>query len=287
MTAPSLSPTTAPTIAGVAATLAALRARRPLVHNITNYVAMTVSANVLLSLGASPAMVHAGEEVEDFAGIADALVINIGTLSGPWIEAMLRAAAAADRLGKPWLLDPVAAGATRLRSDAALALLHLKPAIVRGNAGEIMALAGLAGAASTAAGAEASRGVDSLAGSEAAVAAAVALARQAGTVVALTGATDYVTDGTRLIAITGGHALMPLSTALGCALSAATGAFLAVAPPFEAAVAALAVYGAAGAVAGARCPGGAGHLPAELCDALLAMDEATLAAQAGLTEIAL
>lgn len=289
MTAPTTSPTTAPkpapTIAGVAATLAALRARRPLVHNITNYVAMTVSANVLLSLGASPAMVHAGEEVEDFAGIADALVINIGTLSGPWIEAMLRAAAAANRLGKPWLLDPVAAGATRLRSDAALALLRLKPAVVRGNPGEIMALAGLAGAAS-AADAEASRGVDSLAGSEAAVAAAVALARQAGTVVALTGETDYVTDGTRLIAITGGHALMPLSTALGCALSGATGAFLAVAPPLEAAVAALAVYGAAGAVAGARCPGGAGHLPAELCDALLAMDEATLAAQAGLTEIA-
>ncbi|MCW1840334.1 hydroxyethylthiazole kinase [Prosthecomicrobium hirschii] len=286
MTAPTTSPTTAPTIAGVAATLAALRARRPLVHNITNYVAMTVSANVLLSLGASPAMVHAGEEVEDFAGIADALVINIGTLSGPWIEAMLRAAAAADRLAKPWLLDPVAAGATRLRSDTALALLRLKPVVVRGNAGEIMALADLAGAAA-AADAEASRGVDSLAGSEAAVAAAVALARQAGTVVALTGATDYVTDGTRLIAIAGGHALMPLSTALGCALSAATGAFLAVAPPFEAAVAALAVYGAAGAVAGARCPGGAGHLPAELCDALLAMDEATLAAQAGLTEIAL
>lgn len=284
MTAPTTALPPSPTIAAVAAALAALRARRPLVHNITNYVAMTISANVLLSLGASPAMVHAGEEVEEFAGIADALVINIGTLSGPWIDAMLRAAAAANRHGKPWLLDPVAAGATRLRSETALALLHLKPAIVRGNAGEIMALAGLAGAAS-AASAEASRGVDSLAGSDAAVAAAVALARQAGTVVALTGETDYATDGTRLIAITGGHPLMPLSTALGCALSAATGAFLAVAPPLEAAVAALAVYSAAGAVAGARCPGGAGHLPAELCDALLAMDEATLAAHAGFTEI--
>ena len=85
----------------VLAALGALRARRPLVHNITNYVAMTVSANVLLALGASPAMVHAGEEVEEFAGIADALVVNIGTLSGPWIESMRRAAATAGRLGKP------------------------------------------------------------------------------------------------------------------------------------------------------------------------------------------
>lgn len=265
----------------VLALLDLVRSRRPLVHNITNYVAMAVSANVLLSLGASPAMVHAAEEVEEFAGIADALVINIGTLSTPWIAAMRLAAATATRLGKPWVLDPVAAGATRLRTETALGLLGLRPSIVRGNAGEILALAGAYGASADT---PALKGVDSLADADDAVEAAMALARSTGAVVAVTGATDYVTDGRRLVAIEGGHDLMPLSTALGCSLSAVTGAFAAVAPPFEAAVAALATYAAAGSIAGERCPGGAGHLPAELCDALLRLDGADLKSRTVLTE---
>src|SRR5882757_3147657 len=91
----------------VAAALDALRARRPLVQNITNYVAMTISANVLLAVGASPAMVHALEEVEDFVAISDALVVNIGTLSPPWVAAMQRAVLAANEARKPWVLDPV------------------------------------------------------------------------------------------------------------------------------------------------------------------------------------
>ena len=246
-----------------------LRARRPLVHNITNYVAMSVSANVLLALGASPAMVHAAEEVEDFVGISDALCINIGTLSPPWVEAMGKAAARANALGKPWVLDPVGCGATAYRTRVSEELAALGPAVIRANAGEVQSLAG-ARAGTT-------QGVDSLACADAATAsAAEALSRRTGAVVAATGATDYVADGKTRVAVEGGDALMPLSTALGCALSAVVAAFTAVRPPRQAAIAALAVYGAAGTVAARNCRG-PGHLPAELCDALYLMDRDTLA----------
>ncbi len=150
-----------PSIDTVFAALADLRARRPLVHNITNYVAMTVSANVLLALGASPAMVHAVEEVEDFAAIADALVVNIGTLSPPWVAAMQVAATRARAMGKPWVLDPVGCGATPYRTQAAAELAALGPSIIRGNASEIMSLAGEVGAAG--------KGVDSSASADEAV----------------------------------------------------------------------------------------------------------------------
>ncbi|MCX5570755.1 hydroxyethylthiazole kinase [Kaistia nematophila] len=255
------------TVADAASALAAMRAARPLVQNITNYVAMTISANVLLAVGASPAMVHAAEEVDEFVAISSALVINIGTLSPQWIEGMRRAAKQAVALGKPWVLDPVGCGATKFRTDFAVEMSRAGPAIIRGNASEIMSLAGAAGAGG--------KGVDSTASSDAALAAGKALARASGAVVAITGETDYVTDGDTVVAVTGGSPLMPLSTALGCALSATVAAFAAVRPPFEAAVAALAVYGAAGAAAAARVTG-PGHLPAELCDALHAEDAGML-----------
>jgi hydroxyethylthiazole kinase len=257
----------------IIAALTELRARRPLVQNITNYVAMTVSANVLLALRASPAMVHAVEEVEDFVAISDALVINIGTLSPRWVEAMRAAAVRANSLRKPWLLDPVGCGATPYRTLAAAELATMGPCIVRGNASEILSLAGAAGAGP--------KGVDSAARSDDAIAAAGALSRSTGAVVAVTGATDYVTDGTRLVGIESGHAMMPFSTALGCSLSAVTAAFAVVATPLEAAVAALAVFGSAGAEAAERCRG-PGHLAAELCDALYLLDRDTLVRRARL-----
>jgi hydroxyethylthiazole kinase len=259
------------TIDDVYAALEDLRVRRPLIHNITNYVAMTISANVLLALGASPAMVHAVEEVEDFAVISDALCVNIGTLSPPWVEAMQKAVAKANALGKPWVLDPVGCGATPYRTKAAAALAGLSPSIIRGNASEILSLAGQTGA-----GKGQSKGVDSTASADDAVAAAAALAMTTGAVVAVTGAIDYVTDGTSTVAIESGHALMPLSTALGCSLSAVTAAFAAVRAPREGTIAALAVFGAAGAAAAGSLQG-PGHLPAEICDALHRMDRATLA----------
>ena len=257
-------------ISDVVAAFETLRTRRPLVQNITNFVAMTVSANVLLALGASPAMVHALEEVEDFVAISDGLVVNIGTLSPSWVEAMERAVLAANDLRKPWVLDPVGCGATPYRTQTSGALAAFRPAIIRGNASEIMSLAGVTG--------EGPKGVDSAAGSDAALDAARALARQTAAVVAVTGAVDYATDGTRTVRVEGGSAMMPLSTALGCALSAVTAAFAAVTDPVTAAVAGLAVFKVAGAEAAARCRG-PGHLPAELCDALHLMDGASLGAR--------
>ena len=135
-------------IAGRTATLlGTMRAARPLVHNIANYVSMDVAANALLAIGASPAMVHAREEVVEFIGLSAALVVNIGTLSMPWIEAMIIAAEAARGHGKPWVLDPVGAGATTLRNETVKMLLPHWPSIIRGNASEIMAVAGGAGVA--------------------------------------------------------------------------------------------------------------------------------------------
>lgn len=264
------------TIAAAGAALDDLRAARPLVQNITNYVAMTISANVLLALGASPAMVHAPEESADFAAISSSLVVNIGTLSESWVDGMRRAVLRMNEDGKPWVLDPVGCGATPYRTAVAVELSRLGPAIIRGNASEIMSLAGASGAGG--------KGVDSTTSSDAAIAAAKALARETGAVVAVTGETDYVTDGAIVVAITGGHALMPLSTALGCALSATVAAFAAIRPPMEAAVAALAVYGAAGAL-GAENLAGPGLLPAALCDMLYGLDAESVAAFAGVSVV--
>ena len=120
----------------------AIRHQAPLVHNITNYVAMNTSANALLAIGASPVMAHAEQEVADMIGIAMALVINIGTLSEKWIESMKKAMLQAKNCGVPIVLDPVGAGATPYRTETVLELLSIAPfAIIRGNASEIMALA--------------------------------------------------------------------------------------------------------------------------------------------------
>ncbi|MGD1147635.1 MAG: hydroxyethylthiazole kinase [Thermoanaerobaculaceae bacterium] len=229
-------------LARTAESLARIRAARPLVHNITNYVVMNSTANVLLALGASPVMAHAVEEVEEMVGIAGALVLNIGTLSPAWIEAMHRAGKAARRAGIPTILDPVGAGATRLRTRTARELLaEVAPAVVRGNASEIMALVD-AGART--------RGVDSSRAGEDACAAALEIARAHGCVVAITGVVDHVTDGRGWLHVSNGHALMSRVTGTGCAATAVIGAFCAVErDPFAAAAGGLVVFGIAGALA--------------------------------------
>jgi hydroxyethylthiazole kinase len=230
--------------------LGRLRAARPLVHNIANYVSMDVAANALLAIGASPAMVHAREEVAEFVALSGALVINIGTLSVPWVEAMILAAQAAGQHGKPWVLDPVGVGATRLRNETVKSLLSHRPSIIRGNASEIMAVAGGAGVAP--------KGVDSANTTEEALAFAVTLAKHENCIVIATGAIDVISDGERVVKLANGSPVMAKVTALGCALSAVTGAFAAVATDrFDAAVAAVAVYGIAGEIAaeGTRGPG--------------------------------
>ncbi|MDT0500024.1 MULTISPECIES: hydroxyethylthiazole kinase [unclassified Halomonas] len=246
-----------------AAHLVRLRERAPLIHNITNLVAMNPMANVLLALGASPAMVHAREEAAEFAALADALTINIGTLSPHWLAAMEEAAEAAQLAGKPWVFDPVAVGATAYRREAGQRLLEHRPTVIRGNASEILALErqGSGG-----------RGVDSSDPIEAAEQAAITLARRTAAVVAVTGEVDLVTDGRHLARVPGGHPLMPRVTTLGCALTGVVAAFLAGAEdPFAASVAALACYGEAGRRAG-EVASGPGSFSVAFLDALYALD---------------
>lgn len=246
-----------------AAHLTRLRERAPLIHNITNLVAMNPMANVLLALGASPAMVHAREEATEFAALADALTVNIGTLSPHWLAAMEEAAEAAQLAGKPWVFDPVAVGATGYRREAGQRLLEHRPTVIRGNASEILALErqGSGG-----------RGVDSSDPIEAAEQAAITLARRTTAVVAVTGEVDLVTDGQRLSRVPGGHPLMPRVTTLGCALTGVVAAFLVGdEDPFIATVAALACYGEAGRRAG-QGAAGPGSFAVAFLDALYALD---------------
>jgi len=248
--------------------LCELRKQPPLVHCITNFVAMNIAANVLLATGASPAMVHAEEETGEFAAIAGALTVNIGTLSSGWLRGMEAAAVAARQSGKPWVLDPVAHYATGFRRAAVARLLELGPAVIRGNASEIIALAG---------GASRGQGVDSRDGVEQAEESARLLARAQGATVAVTGIVDFVTDGKKAARIEGGSALMPQVTALGCSLTCLVGAFVAVRPhaPFEAAVAALATFAVAGEMAASKAHGPGSFSPAFL-DALAALDASLL-----------
>jgi hydroxyethylthiazole kinase len=223
-----------------------VRENCPLVHNVTNLVVMQFSANMLLSLGASPVMAHAEEEVEDMAALAGALVLNIGTLSPPWVRAMRLAARRARADATPVVLDPVGAGATPYRQRALAELFSDGyPDIVRGNASEIMSVAGQA--AST-------RGVDSSAGADDALPAARALAGQTGGVVCISGAQDHVVcaEGRHAV-LANGHPWMTRVTGVGCSASALVAAFAAVQPDrWRATVAAMAYLGVAGEWAAER-----------------------------------
>eukprot|EP00727_Mastigamoeba_balamuthi_P002947 m51a1_g1265 thiamine biosynthesis bifunctional protein (783) ;mRNA; r:66649-69068 len=236
-----------------------VRASRPLVHNITNFVAMSSTANALLAVGASPVMAHAVEEAAEMARAASALVLNMGTLSPPWIESMLAAGTAARERGTPVVLDPVGAGATAYRTAAAGRVLReCRPTVVRGNASEILSLAGEAGAAT--------RGVDSAAGPAPGESAEEALARVVrvaarlaaahGTVVVVSGETDVVTDGRTVRTVRNGSAMMTRVTAMGCTASALVAAFAAVNPcALDAATHAMALMGVVGELAALRSPG--------------------------------
>lgn len=225
-----------------------VRDTAPLVQNITNFVAMNVMANVLLAIGASPAMVHAREEAAEFAALAGALTVNIGTADPDWGTAMEEAAEVTARAGRPWVFDPVGVGATRFRRDLSARLLARAPTVIRGNASEILALAGLGATA---------RGVDAGDSVAAAEEAARGLARRIGGTVAVSGPVDFVTDGIRGARIANGHPLMPRITAMGCSLNGVIAAFCTTAPGFEATTAALAAFGVAGEIAGetASAPG--------------------------------
>jgi hydroxyethylthiazole kinase len=258
-------------------TLRELRDRKPLVHQITNYVVMNETANATLALGALPVMAHAREEVEEMVGLASALVLNIGTLSEQWIEAMLLAGRAAAVRGIPVVLDPVGAGATAYRTDTARRILdEVRVTVLRANAGEVATLVG----------AEAEvRGVESIAAGIEPAQLARDAARRLGLVASVTGPVDHVSDGERVLAVANGHPLLAAVTGTGCISSALTGCFLAAKDePLEAAAEALAALGVAAedAAAGAEGPG---TFHARLYDALAALDPDTLDGRARVTEL--
>lgn len=242
--------------------LTTMRSRAPLVQNITNYVSMNIMANVLLASGASPAMVHAQEEAAQFARIAQALTINIGTLSAPWAMAMKAAIEVANENDTPWIFDPVAAGATTYRQETSAIFLGLRPTIIKGNASEILALTGQSAQGK---GADAADSVDT------AEVAAISLAKGQGAVVAVTGPVDFVTDGETSYRIANGDALMPCVTALGCSLGGLIAAFSADHPPLEATVSALAYFGLAGEIAAQKAQG-PGSFEVHFLDALFNID---------------
>ena len=233
--------------------------KTPVVLNITNYLAMNFNANALLAIGASPLMSFYDKEMEDLMAIADSLVIKIGCLDDAEIRGMHAAAAAAQRLGKPWVIDPVGVGASKARTDTAVALItKYHPAIVRCNASEIMVLHGTSCK---------TRGVDSVEPVEKASSCAREFAAQHGTVVAVSGAVDYITDGVHEAECTKGSPLMAKVTTMGCCASAVCAAFAAVMPPFEAAVHAMDAMGSAGQAAAGRSRG-TGSLAVNFIDEL-------------------
>ena len=252
-----------PLAAQTATNLSRIRNNKPLIHNITNFVVMHFTANVLLASGASPVMAHAENEVEEMVGFAGALVLNIGTLTDPWVASMLKAGRVASRRGIPIVLDPVGSGATALRTRAARQILaETKVGVVRGNASEILSLAGQDAQ---------TKGVDTLHSVNDAAALAGPLALELGTTLAITGPIDLVTDGRRRILIAGGHPLMPFVTGTGCSATALIGAFHAVDPdPVSAAATALAFFGIAGEQAGTTATG-PGSFMIHLLDALYAL----------------
>jgi hydroxyethylthiazole kinase len=232
----------------IALDLNKIRAQSPLVHNITNYVVMNLTANALLAIGASPVMAHAVEEVDDMVNLASAVVINIGTLSPPWVEAMVKAIRAAASKGIPVILDPVGAGATPYRTMTVRKLLQIGPiAIIRGNGSEIKALIDSD---------TRTKGVDSLEGPEAAIEAGQFLSRNFSCVVSISGPTDFLIKNDIIIKIANGHPLMPRITGLGCTASAITGAMAAVNPDYlQAAAGAMAIMGICGELAAEKAEG--------------------------------
>jgi hydroxyethylthiazole kinase len=251
------------------ATLRKLRERKALVHQITNYVVMNETANATLALGALPVMAHAREEVEEMVALAGALVLNIGTLSPAWVEAMLTAGRAATQRGIPIVLDPVGAGATSYRTDTARRILdEVGVTVLRGNAGEVATLVGVDAEV---------RGVESMAVASEPAELAASAGRALGCVASVTGPVDHVSDGQRTLSVSNGHELLAAVSGTGCMSSAITGCFLAAKPeaPVETAAEALAAFGVAAEDA-ARDAKGPGSFHVGLYDALAALDPETL-----------
>ncbi|OLQ95031.1 hydroxyethylthiazole kinase [Vibrio ponticus] len=248
--------------------LNAVRQQKPLVVNITNYVVMNNTANALLAIGASPIMAHSKQEMAEMLSFAGALVINIGTLDSVWTPRMRFAVEQANANDKIVVLDPVACGASSLRTETSRQIARLADKlIIRGNASEIIALAGEQAQ---------SKGVDALDSSDAALGAAQFLVKEYGANVVISGETDYVVTLKRTVKLSNGDKMMPCVTGMGCTLSALTGAFAAVGE--DTGVAAAAVLGVAGEIA-AQQAAGPGSLQTALLDTLYQLEPSDLVAR--------
>lgn len=235
-------------------TLARLRAKTPRVHCITNSVAQNFTANILLAAGAQPSMTISPEEIGHFVAGADALLVNLGTFDRERAKAIEIAVTSASAAKRPWVLDPVLIDRSTPRAELARALLARRPSALRLNAAELAALG--AGGTDTAA--------------------LKLFANRHECVVAMSGATDFVVDKTRVATVANGHPLMARITAMGCAASALVAACLAVeADAWRASLAGLLILGAAGEIAGERAEG-PGSLAVGILDALSRLDAATL-----------
>lgn len=248
--------------------LCTIREKSPLIHNITNYVVMNNTANALLSVGASPVMAHAIDEVEEMADIASSLVINIGTLNAEWVEAMLIAGETALKRGIPVVFDPVGAGATSYRTKVCKEIIEkCKPSVIRGNASEIMALvnSGIQ-----------TKGVDSTSSSDSALDSAKSLALATNSVVVISGQTDYITDGKTVETVKNGSPLMAKVTGLGCTATAIVAAFAAINPNMlEAATHGMSLMSIAGEIAALKATGN-GSMQVCFLDELYNMNEETI-----------
>lgn len=242
-----------------------MRQARPLVLNITNIVVTNITANVLLAVGASPAMAVSADEIEELTSFAGSLVLNMGTPSSSQIKTMEIAARKAMELGTPVVLDPVGAGASRIRTDTPLRFLEKGWIdVLRGNASEIMALGGSA---------DKPKGVDSLHGSDQAVEAAFALSQKYKCVVCVSGEKDIIVSETEMIKIANGHPMMTLVTGMGCSSTCVVAAFSAVEKDYlKAAAMGMAVMGICGEEA-AKNAKGPGSLETDFLDLLYNLDE--------------
>ncbi|MFJ4225461.1 hydroxyethylthiazole kinase [Microbacterium sp. NPDC089695] len=278
-----LRPPSVSTLAVSAAELlSALREAPPLTHCITNSVVTGFTANALLAVGAAPAMVDIVGESGMFAGVASGLLVNLGTPTPEQRAAMREAVASAGVEETPWVLDPVAIGVLPVRTALARELLESGPTAVRGNASEILALAGESGGG---------RGTDATDTTDAAAETAIALARRSGSVIAVSGPVDLLTDGERVLRIANGTELLTRVTGGGCALGALMAAFLGAAwatdeDALTATAAASLVYTVA-AERAARESSGPGSFAVALLDALAAVTPDDVVAEARVEEVAL
>ncbi len=247
-----------------------VRATAPLIHNITNLVVQNETAEAISAVGGTQITLHTEEEAAEAAAACSAIAVNLGTLNTALLRCARTALGTATSLGRPWVLDPVAAGFTAYRTDAAQEFLGLRPTVLKGNASEVLGLAG---------GGEKGHGADSIHNVSDAAEAARSLAGRHGCIVVVTGPEDLLTDGERTATVANGRPLMGRMIGSGCMLTAVLGSFLAVSErPFEAALAAVGYFDVAGELAAEQAQG-PGTLKPLLLDALYNLPESTLHAR--------